>query len=135
VGDLVARVKGEITTSTLDSYFQAANAIIAPFTTTGLTQVVSLVYVDGSGVTTVKWSVPFNGGLAQVAGQKWTGTHPIPQSMIDISKNNWIIVSEAGYSYTPLLGLFFKTPFALYHQNFYLPRYAAIICYNTATCS
>ncbi len=52
--------------------------------------------------------------------------------MINISKSNWIIVSEAAYVYPPMLGLFFPNSFKLYHQNFYLPRYAANITYNAS---
>lgn len=132
VGDLVARVDGEITAGTLDDYFHAAEAIIAPFPTTGLTQVISLVSVDAKEGTTVLWSVGYNGGTARTTGKPYPGPHPIPTAMLSISTNNYVIVSEASYSYLPLLGLFFKTPFSLYHQNFYLPRYDAMICYNTA---
>ena len=135
VGDLVAREKGEVTSSDLTDFFQAATAIMNPYSTTALKQVVSLVYVNSSGVTTVKWSQAYNGGTAKTVGVAYPTTNAIPTAMINISKSNYIIVSEASYSYKPLLGWFFKSAFSLYHQNFYLPRYAAIICYNTTTCS
>jgi Flp pilus assembly protein TadG len=132
VGDLVARADGEIDASTLNDYFHAAEAIISPFSTTGLAQVVTVVRVDDEEQTTVLWSQGYNGGGAKTTGQPYPGPHAIPTPMLNISKNNYVIVSEASYSYRPLLGLFFKTPFALYHQNFYLPRYDDVICYNTA---
>ena len=135
VGDLVAREKGEVTATDLTDFFQAATAIMNPYSTTALKQVVSLVYVSSSGVTTVKWSQAYNGGTAKTAGVAYPTTNAIPAAMINISKSNYIIVSEASYTYKPLLGWFFKSAFNLYHQNFYLPRYAAIICYNTTTCS
>ncbi|MDR3472848.1 MAG: pilus assembly protein [Devosia sp.] len=135
VGDLVARENGEITATDLSDYFQAATAILSPFPTTTLTQVVTLVAVSNTGVTTVKWSQPYNGGTAKTVGQAYPATNAIPAAMLNISHNNYIIVSEASYSYKPLLGWFFKNSFNLYHQNFYLPRYAKIICYDTATCS
>jgi Flp pilus assembly protein TadG len=135
VGDLVARENGTISASTLTDYFQAATAILSPFSTTDLKQVVTLVYVDSAGATLVKWSQAYNGGTAKTAGQPYPATNAIPTAMINISKGNYVIVSEASYPYKPLLGWFFKNTFNLYHQNFYLPRYAKIICYNTATCS
>ncbi|MGN6100551.1 MAG: TadE/TadG family type IV pilus assembly protein [Devosia sp.] len=135
VGDLVARSDGQVTASDLTDYFQAAQAIIAPFSGTSLKQVVSLVYVNSSGVTTVKWSQAYNGGTARTVGQPYPSSPGIATSMIAISKSNYVIVSEASYSYQPLLGLFFRSPFTLYHQNYYLPRYPGIICYNTSTCS
>ena len=125
---------GEITASNLADYFQAAQSIIAPFSNTGLTQVVSLVSISSTGVTNVLWSQAYNGGTAKTVNQPYPGPHAIPASMLSISYSNYVIVSEASYSYLPLLGLFFKTPFSLYHQNFYLPRYPGKICYNTTTC-
>jgi len=138
VGDLVARENGEIDAATMSEYFQAATSVISPFTTTGLGQVVSVVYVNSSGVTKVLWSQATGGATARTVSQAFPGPHTIPTSMINITKGTtapYIIVSEASYSYKPLLGLFFKTAFPLYHQSFYLPRYAAMICYNASTCT
>ena len=83
--------------------FQAAQSVIAPFSTTGLTQVVSVVAVNSAGVTKVEWSQGYNGGTARTVGSPFPGPHAIPTAMINISKSNWVIVSEAGYGYTPLL--------------------------------
>jgi hypothetical protein len=96
--------------------------------------VVSVVTVNSTGVTNVLWSQGYNGGTAKTAGSAYPGPHAIPLAMINISKSNWVIVAEASYTYKPLLGFFFKSPFSLYHQNFYLPRFASKICYNTTTC-
>jgi len=123
VGDLVARADGSISSTTLNSYFQAAQAIVGPFSTAGLKQVVTVVKVDNAGLTTVEWSKGYNGGSAMTVGAAYPGPHAIPPEMLTISHNSVIVVSEATYPYTPLLGLFFKQPFNLYHQNFYLPRY------------
>jgi Flp pilus assembly protein TadG len=124
VGDLVARADASIDSTTLNDYFQAAQAIIAPYSTTGLKQVISVVSVNASNVTKVEWSKGYNGGSAMTVGNPYGGSHPIPDAMLSISHSSgYIIVSEASYSYTPVLGLFFKQPFTLYHQDFYLPRY------------
>jgi Flp pilus assembly protein TadG len=136
VGDLVARENGEIDSGPLADYFQAAQAILSPFSTNGLAQVVSVVYVASNGTTTkILWSQASAGGTARTVNQPYSG---IPTELLSITKGTtapYIIVSEASYSYKPLLGLFFKQPFGLYHQSFYLPRYAAMICYNAATCT
>ena len=129
VGDLVARAKNSIGATTLTDYFQAAQAIVSPFSTTSLTQVVTMVKVTSAGAATVEWSKAYNGGVAKTTG----ATYTLPSAMLDISKGNWVIVSEAGYSYRPLLGLFFKNSFPLFHQNFYLPRYAADITYDASS--
>ena len=133
VGDLVARTRDSIKqNSTLQDYFAAAQAIIAPYPTTDLAQVVSFVSVDATGKTKVLWSVGYNGGSVQTAGQPYGGTHPIPQAMLDISKGKWVVVSEASYPFLPMLGMFFNRPFSLYHQNFYMPRYGAAITLDTS---
>jgi Flp pilus assembly protein TadG len=131
VGDLVARTNGTLAASDLTNYFQAAQAIMAPYSPTKLEQVVSVVAVDSSGNTKVEWSVGYNGGSAQTCGQPYTTVHPIPTAMTNISEGSIIIVSEASYVYPPLLGLFFKNSFNFYHQNFYLPRYDKDIPYSS----
>lgn len=135
VGDLAARANGTLKNSDLQNYFSAATAIIAPFTTTGLQQVVSEVQVNTDGTTKVLWSVGYNGGSAKNINLPFPGPHAIPPSMIAITQNNSnndVIVSEATYSYQPLLGLFFQHAFTLYHQGFYLPRYASAITYDAS---
>lgn len=122
-GDLVARTNGAIDTTTLNNYFQAAQAIMGPYSTTNLQQVVSVVAVDSTGNTTVEWSKGYNGGTAQVCNQPYGGAHPIPSVMKNIAGGNIVVVSEATYIYPPMLGIFFKNNFVFYHQNFYLPRY------------
>jgi Flp pilus assembly protein TadG len=131
VGDLVARTNGTLAASDLTNYFQAAQAIMAPYSPTKLEQVVSVVAVDSSGNTKVEWSVGYNGGSAQTCGQPYSTVHPIPTAMTNISEGSIIIVSEASYVYPPLLGLFFKNSFNFYHQNFYLPRYDKDIPYSS----
>ena len=135
VGDLASRANGTLKLSTLTDYFQASQAIIAPFSTTGLTQTISFVKVDSSGNTTVQWSEGYaNGAITtgRPANQAFVAPHVIPPAMIAISKSNWVMVSETNYSYLPLLGLFFKTAVPLYRQAFYLPRFAAAIVLDTA---
>ncbi len=134
IGDLAARADGTLADTDMQNYFAAASTVIAPFTTDGLAQVVTEVQVDKDGKTTVIWSVGYNGGSPRSCKEPFPGPHAIPPSMIAISKNNYVIVSEASYSYQPLLGLFFKHPFSLYHENFYLPRFAAAINYSPTPC-
>jgi Flp pilus assembly protein TadG len=122
-GDLVARTNGAIDMTTLNNYFQAAQAIMSPYSTTNLQQVVSVVAVDSTGKTKVEWSRGYHGGTAQVCNQPYGGAHPIPDVMKNIAGGNIVVVSEATYTYPPMLGIFFKNNFVFYHQNFYLPRY------------
>src|SRR5690606_26616325 len=68
VGDLVSRRNGAISTAQLADYFAASETIIAPFTTAGLTQVVSCLRVTADGRASVVWSRGYNGGVARAAG-------------------------------------------------------------------
>jgi Flp pilus assembly protein TadG len=129
IGDLVARSKDNITTATLNDYYKAADDIIAPQSTTGLTEVVTLLQVASDGTAKTCWSAGYNGGTARTSKQ----SYPLPAAMGTIAKGSYVIMSEATYSYTPLLGLFFTQPFPLYHQNFYMPRYNAVITYNSSS--
>jgi len=138
IGDLVSREKNEITADELTDYFQASTAILSPFSTSNLKQTVTLVSVDSAtGKVTVKWSQGYNGGRTFSTGD-FPVSHVLPAQMISLVQNAaspYMVISEASYTFQPLLGLFFNHSFLLYHQSFYLPRYPTIICYNTATCS
>ncbi|HTJ58327.1 MAG TPA: TadE/TadG family type IV pilus assembly protein [Devosiaceae bacterium] len=137
IGDLVARANGEIDSGPLNDYFAAAQSIMQPYASTGLTQVITVLSVNNTtGVNQVLWSQPFNGGTARIKGQAFPANATL-SAMTGISQGtstatSYIVVAEATYPYQPLLNLFFKSPFTLYHQTFYLPRYASEICYNVA---
>ena len=123
VGDLVARSRNAISNTELQNYFAAANAIMRPYATAGLKQVVTLVEVSSTGTTKVIWSCGYNGGVRKTAN----ATYPLPAEMIAISKGQYVVVSSASYSYLPLYGMVFKTAINMYHENFYSPRFDAQI--------
>lgn len=123
MGDLVAQANGKLSTANLNDYFAAANKILVPFPGADLKPVVSSVFVDAQGATSVIWSEPRNGATARVVGEPY----PLSTAMINISKNSYVIVSEASYSYTPLLGVLGKAAIPLYHESFYAPRFGGTI--------
>jgi len=122
VGDLVARVDGDLAESELVDYFSAAEEIITPYSVTGLEQIVTCVKVDG-GVATVEWSRA-SGGATPRADDS---TIDLPDAITDISEDKFVIVSETAYSYKPLLGMVFQTAIDLNRQNFHLPRFGQSI--------
>lgn len=129
-GDLTARANGSLTWTQLKTYFAASEAIIAPYSTAGLAQVVSFVQVNTDGTTKVLWSVGYNGGVARPQNVPLATPNTLPPAMSAISRNNYVVISETWYPFRPLLGLFFKTAIPLYRQAFYLPRYPGIITYD-----
>ena len=116
------------TTGTLTGYFAAATGILAPYPTTGLKIVVSLVWVKADGTTKVIWSrsndsvnVP-----ARTQGVAFTplSTANSPE-MNSTARGGCVIASEVSYSYKPLLGVVFNTTLNLSHTNYFIPRYGA----------
>lgn len=125
VGDLVSRRNASIDTALLDDYFAAAEAIVAPFTTTGLTQVVTCVRVAADGRATVVWSRGYNGGTAREPDS----AYPLPADteMNHLARGGYVIAAEVGYSFSPYLGLVMEGPFRLHHETLHLPRFGSLI--------
>ena len=123
LGDLVSRTDGNLPSATLTDYFKAAQGVFTPYKTASLKQVITLVYVDNSGSATVTWSQGYNGGVAHTAD----ADYDLPSEMASISKDSYVVVAEAFYSYAPLMSYFFSTNFALSKQYFYMPRYGEAI--------
>lgn len=129
VGDLFAQWDdddGSIPTATQTNYFQASTGLMYPMSTTGLHIVVSGVSISSTGVTNVVWSRGYNGATPRTVNT----TYPLTQSamMNQVSRTvGFIIASEVYYPYTPLLGVMFPTEVNLYHENLYIPRYAAAL--------
>lgn len=120
VGDLVARMDGDIYDNELTDYFTAAEEIITPYSTTGLKQLITCVKVNAAGTTaTVQWSKGSGGATEKTNGATLT----LPAAILNISKDKYVIVSETAYSYKPLMGIVFQTAVSLYRQNFHLPRF------------
>jgi len=119
LGDLVARADTSISTSTLNDYFTAAGATMAPYDDTTLKQVVTCVKIDSSGNATVLWSKGYNGGTPHPDDS----TFDVPTDLKNLQLDNYVIVSEAAMPYDPMFGYVFKNAFDLYHEFFYVPRY------------
>lgn len=123
IGDLVARwdaETGAIPSGTLTDYFQAAQGIIYPYSTSPLQQVVSVVRVAADGSTAVEWSCAVNGGTARAVDSAYAS---LPDNMNLLARGSWVVAAEASYSYRPVLGLVFTEALDLYNQSFYLPRF------------
>jgi Flp pilus assembly protein TadG len=123
MGDLVSRIDGTITSSTLTDYFQAAQGIMQPYSTTGLKQVVSVLTVASNGTATVYWSRGYNGGVARTTNSTFTMT-AAPQMNLLARAVGYLVVSEIKYPYKPLFGMVISSTINLGHVEYYLPRLA-----------
>jgi Flp pilus assembly protein TadG len=130
IGDLVAQWDpgdGDLTTGTsgvLPDYLSASTGIIAPYSTTGLKIVVTLVQVKNDGTTKVLWSKANSAGTTKTTGSSYTGLSSSTE-MNTISRGGCVIAAEVSYSYLPLLGQIFKTALNLQHTNYFLPRFGS----------
>jgi len=124
MADLVSREKGEITTETLDKYFEAAETIMRPYTTSGLVQVVSLLNIGSDGVAKVKWSEA-HGDAA--TGRDADSDYPLDATakinVLARGASGWLVASEITYPHEPLFNLIFPSTITLKHTQYFLPRF------------
>ncbi len=136
VGDLIGQWDpddGNIdTTTTLATYFDAARGIIAPYPTTGVKQVISLVFVDKDGGTKVLWSAQSGGGTIRPVNKPYA---PLTSASMtnQVARGGCIVAAETSYSYKPVLGLIFTHAINLAHTNYFIPRYGANTVINLSS--
>lgn len=130
IGDLVAQWDpddGVITTTTsgtMADYMNAATGILAPYSTTGLKIVVTMVQVKNNGTTKIIWSKANSAGTAKTVGNTYTDLASTTQ-MNSVSRGGCVIAAEVSYSYKPVLGAVFTTALNLKHTNYFLPRFGS----------
>jgi Flp pilus assembly protein TadG len=103
IGDLVAQSQEDIEESDLENYFTAAQTIIAPYPKSGIKQILTSVYVDDKGIARVTWSYGFTGELNYTVAYPKNSQITIPEKIKNISKESFIIISEASVDYQPLV--------------------------------
>jgi hypothetical protein len=115
------------TTGTIDNLLQVASAVLAPYSPSNMTMVVSQVLVASNGTTaTVTWSEPYNGGTARPAGQVVT----LPGTIGTGQAGNYFVLGEVYYNYTPLNFYMSLSPITLYGSIYLTPRQS-----KSVTCS
>ena len=134
MADLVARWNpntGILPQDTLKDYFKAAQGIITPYSSTGLTQVVTVVKVNAAGdAAAVVWGCGWNGGVAGATNSSYT----LGAQMLLRSKGGYVITAKTRYSYKPVLGMVFTSAINLENEAVFLPRFGAEIQKPTAGC-
>jgi Flp pilus assembly protein TadG len=127
MADLVSRAKGEISTTDLDKYFEAAETIMHPYTTAGLEQVVSLLSIDDEGAATVKWSRGHSAETGVEAGREVDSSFPLEADAkineLARGASGWLVASEITYPHQPLFGLVIPSTITLRHTQYFLPRF------------
>lgn len=119
LGDLVAQTRSELPVSTLNDYFTASQAIMLPFDGSETGMLLTIVYVDNDGVARVRDSRGANGANAL----NENATYPLSAEITNLARDGYVIVSEAWYTYHPVIGYVITADIPLYKQFFYIPRF------------
>lgn len=132
VGDLVAQwdpedgVLSTGTSGTMTDYMSASAGIMAPYSTTGLKIVVSLVQVKNDGTTKTLWSNANTGATAKTLNVAYSDTSIAASTQMNsVSRGGCVIAAEVTYAYLPVLGKVFQTTLTLRHTNYFLPRFGS----------
>src|SRR5471032_3121650 len=114
-----------ISTSDMTNILDASSAIISPYSASLLKMTVTCLKIDANKNVTVKWSVT-RGGTAN------TGSMSIPTALA--VANTYLILSEASYAYTPIVGVTITGTLTLSDKMYMSPRITAPT-YGATTCT
>jgi Flp pilus assembly protein TadG len=126
LSDLVSQATG-VATSDLNNVFAASTAIMMPYSPTPMQAVISEIKVDNTGTATVAWSVASNATPRAV-----NSTVTLPTGLA--VANTYLILGEATYTYTPVVGYIMKSALVLGDQFYTRPRQSNCVLYGTSTC-
>jgi len=110
----------DITDLDMANILAAGSAILAPYPTGGLQEVVSEIAINDQGVGTVVWSSTL-GGAALTVGT----TVSVPSALA--VPNSYLVLAQVKYSYNPTYGYVMTGAITLSDQSFMRPRESASI--------
>ncbi len=119
-----------INASDMTNILNAASAIIAPYNANNLKVTVSCINIASDKSAKVKWSATKN-GTARATNSTYTFNSST--SALDLA-NTQLILAEASYEYTPIVGMVITGAITLSDRMFMSPRITAPD-YAGATCS
>ncbi|MGO4871516.1 MAG: TadE/TadG family type IV pilus assembly protein [Roseiarcus sp.] len=117
--------------ASISNYLQVASSVLAPYSASNMTMVVSQVVVNSGGTTgTVTWSEPYNGATARPANQVIN----LPGTIGTGQVGNYFVLGEVYYNYIPLNFYMSLSAIPLYGSIFLTPRQStSIICSDCVT--
>jgi Flp pilus assembly protein TadG len=120
--DLVTQSK-TIVNSDMKNIFDAATAVITPYSATNLKMIVSEISIDATSNATIVWSdARGTGAVAYTVGTPVTN---LPSGVTTAS--TYVVSTEVHYSYKPLIGYIMTGTFDLHDQFYLRPRLSASI--------
>lgn len=129
----------EISTTTMTAITSAASAILAPYSSTPITLVVSQIAATSNTQATVSWSYSPTTGSALTQGAAFTG---LPANFASNTCSNvsgatpcYLIYAQVSYSFTPAFGSFLTGPITLSDSLYATPRSSTLVQYNNVPSS
>jgi Flp pilus assembly protein TadG len=119
-----------ITTADMTNILDASAAIIAPYSSGPLTVTLTCLSIDANKNATVKWSATRN-GTARAVGSPYT--FDSSTSALDVA-NSQLLLAEAAYAYTPIVGNALTGTLTLSDKMFMSPRISPPT-YNGVACT
>jgi Flp pilus assembly protein TadG len=110
----------DVTNADMTNILAAGSAIIAPYTTANLQEVVSEIAINAQGVGSVVWSDTLSGTALSVGT-----TVTVPTALA--VPNSDLVLSQVQYSYTPAYGYVLTGTITLHDQIFMRPRQSSSI--------
>lgn len=129
VGDLIAQVTC-VSSADMTNVFNAAQAVVYPFSTSNLKVTATRVDIDANGNATVGWTATFNGGASTRSGNV---TANVPSVLRTANLNASLIWAEAAYAYTPTIGYGIVGNLTLNEKIFMVPRLSTTVAYPTCS--
>jgi len=135
--DLVAQATS-VSSSDMTDVFNAASAIVYPFSQGNMSIVVSSVLSDGSGNGTVNWSAANGNGKKLAVNTKITLDQPIMSTCDSTGKctpcaksSCSVILTQVTYNYTSPVGKYFVGSVPMSDYFYERPRKSATVTCNS----
>ena len=132
VTDLVTQYSA-ISRADMTTLIGSAAQVMAPFSTSNVTLVVTDVSVSSSGVGTVEWSVALSGSALPTGQAVTLPTNIQAVPGIAGQATMHVIWGHCAYVYTPSIGYNVTGPITLYDDIYLSPRLSADVLYPAAT--
>jgi Flp pilus assembly protein TadG len=129
-GDCCNPIYPPISTTTMTAITGATGAILAPYSSSGTTVIVSQIKATSAAVAVVSWSYAVN-GTALTQGASFTG---LPTNFAANTCNGtypcYAIFAQVSYAFTPMFGAFLTGPITLADSLYTTPRVSTCVQYN-----
>jgi Flp pilus assembly protein TadG len=124
-----------ISTTTMTAITGATTAILAPYSSSSATAIISQIKATSATAAVVSWSYAVN-GTALTQGNPYTG---LPTNFAANTCNStypcYAIFAKVSYSFTPMFGAFLTGPITLSDSLYTTPRVSTCVQYNSTPSS